>query len=92
MLTSAANTPPRRASSRRWATTKQVAEYTRQSDSKYEKMRLIGDGPPFYKAGKSVLYDLNEIDDWIAAQRRESTSDAVSASASASPADVATVT
>jgi hypothetical protein len=61
--------------SRRWATTKQVAEHTRQSDSKYEKMRVTGEGPPFYKAGKTVLYDLNEVDDWIAAQRHESTSD-----------------
>jgi hypothetical protein len=59
----------------RWATTKQVAEHTHQSDSKFEKMRMIGDGPPFYKFGKIVLYDLNEVDDWICAQRRESTSD-----------------
>jgi hypothetical protein len=60
--------------SRRWGTTKQVAEHTHQSESKFEKMRVIGDGPPFYKFGKAVLYDLNEVDDWIASQRRESTS------------------
>jgi hypothetical protein len=64
---------------RRWATTKQVAEHTHSSDSKFEKMRVIGDGPPFYKFGKTVLYDLNEVDEWIAEWRRESTSDAIPA-------------
>jgi hypothetical protein len=63
---------------RRWANTRGVSEHTLQSESKFEKMRIIGSGPPFYKFGKTVLYDLNEVDDWIAEQRRESTSDAIS--------------
>jgi hypothetical protein len=35
-----------------------------------------GDGPPFCKAsGKLVLYDVNDIERWLTARRRTSTSD-----------------
>ncbi len=40
------------------------------------KMRLRGDGPPYHKAGlKMVLYDRVDLDAWLAARRRSSTSD-----------------
>jgi len=38
--------------------------------------RVRGDGPPFCKAsGKLVLYAIEDIERWLAARRRQSTSD-----------------
>jgi excisionase family DNA binding protein len=39
------------------------------------KMRVSGESPPFYKLGRQVLYDRAELDEWVAARRRRSTSD-----------------
>ncbi len=39
------------------------------------KMRVSGESPPFYKLGRQVLYDRAELEDWIAARKRRSTSD-----------------
>ena len=47
------------------------------SESKAEKMRLDGSGPPFIKVGNVVLYDLNDVDAWLEQRKRRSTSDAV---------------
>jgi hypothetical protein len=40
------------------------------------KMRVEGSSPPFHKIGSRVLYDVAELDAWIAARKRRSTSDA----------------
>jgi hypothetical protein len=41
-----------------------------------EKMRIYGGGPPYYKVGlKIIVYDLDDLDEWLAAGRRTSTSD-----------------
>ena len=56
-----------------------AAEYLRLSTSTLAKMRLRGDGPPFFKAGaRIVLYDLAELETWLAGRRRVSTSSASS--------------
>jgi hypothetical protein len=39
------------------------------------KMRLTGDSPPFFKVGRRVLYDRDELDAWLATRKRRSTSD-----------------
>ena len=39
------------------------------------KMRVQGTSPPFHKIGSRVLYDVAELDAWIAARKRRSTSD-----------------
>jgi len=36
--------------------------------------RVAGFGPPFLKVGKNVMYDRRDVDDWLRAQRRFSTS------------------
>ncbi len=55
----------------------EAAAYLGLSASTLAKMRLRGDGPQFIKAGpRVVLYDLNDIDEWLASRRRSSTSDA----------------
>ena len=42
--------------------------------STLEKLRLIGGGPPYLKVGRRVLYDPQDLDAWLAAHRRSSTS------------------
>jgi hypothetical protein len=44
-------------------------------EGRLNKWRCTGEGPPFYKLGKSVRYDLDEVDIWLEGQRRSSTSE-----------------
>ncbi len=53
-----------------------AAEYLGLSASTLAKMRLRGDGPIFYKAGsRVVVYDLADLESWLTARKRSSTSD-----------------
>ena len=52
-----------------------AAQYCGQSKSTFEKARLSGRGPVFYKLGRSVVYDTRDLDSWMSAHRRMSTSD-----------------
>jgi len=57
--------------------TPQAAEYLGLSASTLEKFRLTGNGPVYQKAGpKIVVYRLEDLDVWLNASRRNSTSDA----------------
>lgn len=59
-----------------YLTTKQAAEALNVSCSLLEKLRVSGDGPPYYKIGpRRVLYARKDLDDWISARRRQSTSE-----------------
>lgn len=40
-----------------------------------EKWRLLGGGPPFRKLGRRVLYDPEDLADWLEDSIRYSTSD-----------------
>ena len=54
----------------------QAAAYLGLSPSTLAKMRLRGDGPVYSKAGpRIVVYDKLDLDAWLSAQRRRSTSD-----------------
>lgn len=64
---------------------KQAAEHLGVKERTLEDYRLRGGGPPFYKIGARVVYDSAELDAWLAARRRTSTSDR-GAAASSSPA------
>jgi predicted DNA-binding transcriptional regulator AlpA len=56
--------------------TPQAAEYVGLSASTLEKLRLRGNGPTYQKAGpKIVVYRPEDLDAWLDAQRRRSTSD-----------------
>ena len=59
---------------RRKLRTAEAAEYTTVSESTLTKLRLTGGGPIFIKVGKSVLYDVSDLDAWLASHRRRSTS------------------
>jgi hypothetical protein len=55
--------------------TKPAAEYCGESEAALAKRRLNGSGPPYIKLGRTVVYDTRDLDDWLAAHRRRSTSD-----------------
>ena len=53
-----------------------AAEYLALSASTLNKMRLTGDGPPFVKVGsRAVAYRKADLDAWLNARVRRSTSD-----------------
>jgi len=55
-----------------------AARYLALSPSTLAKMRLRGDGPPFIKAGpRAVAYRRTDLDSWLEARLRSSTSDRV---------------
>ncbi len=45
------------------------------SERSLERWRVEGTGPAFVKAGRKVLYRAVDVDDWLAASRRKSTSE-----------------
>ncbi len=45
------------------------------STSTLAKWRLAGTGPAYSKAGRNVVYHVQDLDDWLASRRRLSTSD-----------------
>ncbi len=54
---------------------KAVSQITGLSVSTLAKMRLSGDGPPYAKLGRRVVYRPEDIDAWIAQNRYRSTSE-----------------
>lgn len=57
---------------------KAAAAYLGLSASTLAKMRLRGDGPRYAKAGaRIVLYDLSDLENWVEARKRRSTSEHV---------------
>lgn len=52
-----------------------AADYTGISASTLNKLRVFGGGPVFLKLGRRVAYDVADLDGWLAARRRRSTSD-----------------
>jgi predicted DNA-binding transcriptional regulator AlpA len=53
----------------------QAAAYCGVSKSYLDKARLTGEGPPFYKIGRRVLYAVADLSAWLAERRRYSTSE-----------------
>jgi excisionase family DNA binding protein len=56
-------------------TTTEAAAYCGSSKSTLEKLRVYGGGPAFIKMGSRVVYDVADLDAWLSARRRLSTSD-----------------
>ena len=54
-----------------------LSAYLKQSSSKTEKMRIEGNGPPYFIVGRrSVRYRRADVDQWLQGCLRRSTSDA----------------
>lgn len=60
-------------------TVEEAADWMRLSPSYLNKMRVTGDGPPFFKPGRRVLYRRGDLDRWLDARRFNSTSQAEAA-------------
>ena len=60
-----------------YLSTPKAAEYTGYAESTLEKFRCHGGGPAFLKpiGGRRVLYAREDLDAWLQAGRRSSTSD-----------------
>ena len=53
-----------------------AADYLGLATSTLAKMRLRGDGPPYAKVGRRiVVYELADLDAWLAGRKRRSTSE-----------------
>lgn len=50
-------------------TAKQASEYVGLSASTLAKMRMIGSGPSYHKLGRRVVYNISDIDAWLARRR-----------------------
>jgi len=55
--------------------TAEAADYCGSSASTFEKLRLTGGGPVYSKIGRRVVYRVEDLDAWLAANSRRSTSD-----------------
>ena len=60
---------------RRMLHTVEAATYCGSSASTFEKLRLTGGGPIYSKIGRRVVYRIEDLDSWLDANRRRSTSD-----------------
>lgn len=58
-----------------WLTRKEAAGYLRLGESTLAKLFVSGDGPPAIKIGRSVRYSSFDLNQWMVAKRRRSTSD-----------------
>lgn len=63
---------------KRFLTTEDAAIYTGWSVAFFEKDRSTGRlkgrrtaGPPFIKMGRKVVYDINDLDQWILLHRKD---------------------
>jgi excisionase family DNA binding protein len=62
-------------STRKKLSTQEAADYLGLGKSTLDKLRVIrNDGPPFFKVGTRIVYDVADLDAWLAGHRRTSTS------------------
>jgi predicted DNA-binding transcriptional regulator AlpA len=53
----------------------EAARYLGLSEAFLNRMRSTGGGPIFFKLGARVVYSTTDLESWLAARRRRSTSD-----------------
>lgn len=54
--------------------TVQAAKFIGLAKPTLDKMRLVGNGPPYVKMGKSVRYRIEDLESWVASRIVTSTS------------------
>jgi predicted DNA-binding transcriptional regulator AlpA len=54
---------------------REAAAYLGISVSMLNKLRLTGNGPPYMKLGRRVLYGLHDLETWAATRKRNHTSE-----------------
>ena len=50
---------------RRLLTTKEMAEILRTSSGQIANLRMRGEGPPYLKFSRRVLYDVRDLEEWL---------------------------
>ena len=60
---------------RRFVNVSEASSYTGISISQLNKYRVFGGGPTYHKIGRRVIYTYDDLDFWLAAYRRVTTSD-----------------
>jgi predicted DNA-binding transcriptional regulator AlpA len=60
---------------KRLVKTPKASEILGLSASQLAKLRVYGGGPEFIKLGASVLYEIDELEAWLASHRRRSTAE-----------------
>lgn len=55
--------------------TADAASYVGLSKSTLEKLRVTGGGPAYSALGRVVVYRIEDLDAWVSAHKRRSTSD-----------------
>jgi len=55
--------------------TREAAPYAGIAKSTLEKLRVHGGGAPYIRVGRVVVYDPEDLDQWLAAHKRRSTSE-----------------
>ena len=58
-------------------TQKRLSDLIDVSERTLERWRVEGSGPVFCRAGRKILYQLDDVEIWLAASRRKSTSEPV---------------
>jgi predicted DNA-binding transcriptional regulator AlpA len=58
-----------------WMAPPKAAEYADSSTSTLAKLRLKGGGPRFCRIGRAIRYRRSDLDEWLTASSRRSTSD-----------------
>ena len=53
---------------------REAARFVGLSASTLNKLRLSGNGPPYMKLGRRVLYDLRDLETWAVERKRHHTS------------------
>lgn len=56
-------------------TVKEAAAHLGISPHTMNNWRVTGEGPPFYRMGKFIRYDRDELDAWMRSRRYNSTSE-----------------
>lgn len=54
---------------RTWLRTPQVAKITGLATRTLNKLRVVGGGPPFIKLGRAVVYDTEDLNEWMRSKR-----------------------
>jgi predicted DNA-binding transcriptional regulator AlpA len=55
----------------------EAATFLSVSKSWLDKKRITGDGPVYIKAGRRVVYDLCDLEIWVASRKRRHTSEVI---------------
>lgn len=63
------------APEQRFLTVPEAAAYIGRTKGWLDKARCYGNGPPFYRVGRRILYGRDELSDWLLQRRHDSTSE-----------------